>query len=276
VRFTLLSLALVASMLPVCANAQDESGRHPYFNNKHSIAIGATTHTANSEVTASVSGLPEVSLNLDDLDVDDRYTSWLLEYRWRITPKWVLVVAGYTFESDGSIGAARDFNFDGIEFEAGFQVDTDMEVDTYIVDVMYSVYLNDRSELLLGGGLHMIDFSMELEGKVFAGDLEASDQTGTSDLLAPLPNLRLQGFYAFTNKWALGFTGGWLSANYGDYDGSFGYVHLRTLYRLSPHFSVSVGYQYNGIDLTYEKSKNREIKLDMDFDGPTAQLAYHF
>ena len=91
-----------------------------------------------------------------------------------------------------------------------------------------------------------------------------------------MPNRRFQGFYAITNKWALGFTGGWLSAKYDDYDGSFGYAHLRALYRFSPHFSASVGYQYNGIDLTYERSKDREITLDMDFDGPTVQLTYVF
>lgn len=38
----------------------------------------------------------------------------------------------------------------------------------------------------------------------------------------------------------------------------------------------SAGYQYNGIDLTYERSKDREITLDMDFDDPTMQLTYIF
>ncbi len=273
-RHTFLSVSIVVLMLPVGASAQDVSGRHPYFSNKHYISFGATRQRTDSEVTASVTGLPEVGLSLDDLGVKESYTSWMAEYRWRFKPKWGLVVAGYAFKSDGSIAATEDFNFNGIEFEAGVRVDTDVEIDTYIFDLMYSAYQNERSEIMLGGGVHMIDFSMGIEGKVFAGDIEASDQAGTSHLLAPLPNLRIQGFHALTNKWALGFTGGWLSATYGDYSGSFAYAHLRTLYRFTPHFSASVGYQYNGIDLTYEKSKNRETKLDMDFDGPTVQFTY--
>ena len=74
-RSTFLSIAIVVLLLPIYAGAEDATGRHPYFNNKHSISIGATHQAADSEVTASVSGLPEVGLGLDDLGADDSYTS---------------------------------------------------------------------------------------------------------------------------------------------------------------------------------------------------------
>jgi len=265
-----------AILAPGLVLAEGESGEHPYLSNKHTISVGATRQTADAEVRASVGNLPEVGLDLDHLGVDDKDTSWVLEYRWRFKPKWMFVAAGYTFGNDGSIEVSKDFNFDGVEFEAGVGVATDLQVDTYIADLMYQVYRSDKAEVMLGGGLHMIDFSMELEPRLFIGDREVSGKKGTSDILAPLPNLRFQGFYALNNKWAVGLTAGWLSASYDDYDGSFTYAHLRTVYRFLPHFSASVGYQFNAIDLTYEQSHNRETELDVDFDGPTIQLTYIF
>jgi hypothetical protein len=223
-----------------------------------------------------VASLPEVSLNLDDLGVDDSDTSWLVEYRWRFKPKWGLVVAAYTFENDGSIGVRRDFNFDGIEFEAGVKLDSEIEIDVYIADIMYALHQSDNLEIMVGGGLHVFDLGMAIEGRVFAGDLEATEETARSDLLAPLPNLRFQGFYALTNRWGVGLTGGWLSASYDDYDGDFAYIHLRTTWLFTDRFSASLGYQYTSIDLTYEKSRHREAEFDVDMDGPTLAVSYAF
>lgn len=270
--WALPALLLFSSLL----HAQGGPADHPYFSTRHSVSVGATYQEADSEVSASVANLPEISVGLDDLGVGETDTSFLVEYRGRFGEKWGLVAAAYKFSNSGSIGASKDFNFDGVEFEAGVDLDTSIDIDTYIVDAMYSVYKGERSELFIGGGLHVIDFSMEIEGKAFVGDLVKTDQTGASDLLAPLPNLRLQGFYALTQKLGLGLTAGWLSANYDQYDGAFTYAHLRGVYRFTQHFAAAIGYQHTGIDLTYERSSQRETKLDIDFDGPTVQLTYAF
>jgi hypothetical protein len=204
-------LVLLAALFAPCiALAQTESSRHPYFTNKHSISVGATRQTADSEVRSSVPYLPELSLSLDDLGVDKRDNSWMAEYRWRFKPKWGLVVAGYQFDNDGSLEVSKDFNFDGVEFEAGARVDTDLKVGTYIVDLMYQVYQSEKVEMMLGGGLHMINFDMKVKSSVFTDERDFTIQQGASDLLVPLPNIRFQGFYAITDKWALGLTAGWL------------------------------------------------------------------
>jgi hypothetical protein len=91
-----------------------------------------------------------------------------------------------------------------------------------------------------------------------------------------LPNLRFQGFYALNHRWGLILTGGWLSASYDDYDGDFTYLHLRTTYRVTDHFSASLGYQYTSFDLTHEKSRYRETEFDVDMDGPTIVFSYAF
>ena len=250
---------------------------HPYLHtsNKHAVLLGYTWQSANVELSAQRKSLPKASLDLDDLGTDDTYNSWIVEYRHRFNEKWGLAASAFTFNVDGSRTASRDFNFDGVEFEAGVALDNEIDVDTYIVDLMYTAYRSDRAELLVGGGIHVFDFEAELTGRVFAGELETSRTDASDDLLATLPNLRAQGFYALTPRLGAVATLGWLSANYGDYDGSFTYVHARMFYRLQGGFGVSLGYQFTDIDLEQKKSRGKN-EYEIEFDGPTLQLSYSF
>ena len=268
-------LALLATTATT-ATAQTEFF-HPDLDpgQKHQLLLGFTRQDAKVELSAQRDPLPEASVDLDDLGTDDTYNSWLAEYRYRINDNWTLAAGAFTFEVDGTRTVSRDFNFDGVEFEAGVSLDTDIEVDTYIVDVLYTAYCSERSEVRVGGGLHMFDFNAELTGRVFAGDLEASRSNATDDILAPLPNLRAQGFYAFTPKLGASATMGWLSANYDDYDGSFLYLQARLMYRLEGGLGFSFGYQFTDIELEHDRS-NGKSKYEIEFDGPTVQLSYAF
>ena len=162
-----------------------------------------------------------------------------------------------------------------MEFEAGANLDTKLDVDTYMIEVMYNVYKTDRAEILLGGGLHMFDFSASLESTILVGDQERTVSEASDDILAPLPNLRAQGFYALSPKWGLAVTLGWLSAKYEHYDGSFAYIHARTMYRFTESFGVGVGYQFIDVDVSEDRDRG-EIGFDIQFDGPAVYLAYSF
>jgi len=273
----LLRIAVFAAALFAPQALADVQPFHPYLNSekKHLLLLGYTWQKADVEVSAQRDPFSEVSLDLDDLGTDDTYNSWLLEYRYRINENWGLVAGAFTFEVDGNRTAQRDFNFDGKEFEAGVALDTSLDVDTYIVDVMYTAYRSDRSEVLVGGGLHMFDFNAEVTGRAFVDELEGSLTNASDDILAPLPNLRAQGFYAFTPRLAGAATLGWLSASVGDFDGDFLFLHARLFYRFQGGFGVSAGYQITDIDLEQDKS-NGKNEYNIAFDGPTVQLSYAF
>ncbi len=214
---------------------------HPQLSAKHTFMLGGFRQSVDGELYAHPDGRDKAAIDFNDLDVADTDTSFMVEYRYRLTDKWLFAVGAYQFSTDGKNEAGRDFEYDGVEFEAGARLDTHLEIDTYMIEVLYSVYKSDRAEILVGGGLHLFDFSAEIKSKVSVGDQERSGSEATDDILAPLPNFRAQGFYAITPKWAVVGSFGWLSANYEDYEGSFSYLHARTVYRFTDHFGVSVG-----------------------------------
>ncbi len=270
-----LSIVSLAALCSLSTSAQ-EGGVHPYMSTKHMLGVGLAYQDADSEFRATAGDLPPVSLDLSDLGVDNTDYSWALEYRWRFKPKWMLVALAYNFEQDGRRSIQRDFNFDGKEFQAGASVDTEVGIDTYIVDVLYSVYRSDRAEILLGGGIHAVDLEASIKGRANIGDLEREGARASSELLAPLPNFRAQAFYSLNENFGLGIAVGWLSADYDDYDGSFVYAHPRLGYSFNDRWAITVGYQFVDLDITYEKASNRELEFNVDFTGPTAFLNYRF
>ena len=269
--FTSLTLIIMFSLASQ-ANAQ---GSNVYFDSDFALGFGAAYQDADAKLGASVANLPEITVDLEDLGMDTEDWSWALEGRWRFKPKWMLVGLAYTFSQDGSRSVERDFNFDGKEFKAGASVDTELEVDTYILDVMYSVFRNDKTEILLGGGIHAIDLEASISGRAFVGEAERERATGTSEILAPLPNIRAQMYYAITDRWGFRAALGWLSANYDQYDGSFVYFHPRIGYAFTERWAAVLGYQWVDIDLTREQS-NREAEFKVDFEGPTLFFNYRF
>ena len=274
-----LSLALLPGLAiagEVAENADAIQAGGYYVDAKHVLGIGLAYQRADSKLRASVADLAEVKVDLDDLGVDDHELSGAIEYRWRFAPRWMLVGLAYRFDESGDQTVKRDFNFDGREFTAGLSVDTGVKVDTYILDLVYSVYRSERLDILLGGGIHALDLEASIQARASIDDQSRSGEKAGSELLAPLPNLRAQAYYRLPGNWAFGIAGGWLSANYGDYEGSFLYIHPRLGYAFANRWAITLGYQYSDIDITRSRSNGRGLEFNTAFQGPTLFLNYRF
>ncbi|QFU77245.1 hypothetical protein EY643_17145 [Halioglobus maricola] len=275
-----LSLFLLAfiALQAVPASSEDEPMSqhiHRYLHEKNVVIVGAAWQKADAVVRATVDPFPEQGIDLEQLGVDPDYASYYLEWRHRFSQKWGLVAAAQTFQSDGDIVAQRDFNFGGVEFPAGIDINTELSVDIYFIDLMYHAYSSDRAEVSIGGGLHAFDTAVDISGKLFIGEGEFAGSGSSGELLAPLPNLRASAFYAFTDRLSTFATLGWLSADVDEWSGSFTYLHARFHYAFTERWGSSLGYQYTDVDVTRDRGR-RETAFDMQFRGPTLQLTYLF
>ena len=267
-------IALAAAILPtsIATSIAAVAADGPYPRRTHEFTVGATRQVAASRVLASVPDLPAAEIDLEDLDVDGDHDSWYAEYSWRFGERWLLEAFAYQYEDSGRITLTRDFNYDGVAFTAGAVVDSTLEIDTYAVDVLYAVHQSPRAELLLGGGIHTLRLGAAFDGVVTAANNSQTFSTASDELLAPVPNLRARGTFAFSDRFGADLTIGWLSAAVDDYDGSFGYAHARLRCRLGERSSVSVGYQFTTVDVSREPGNGREQKFDVDLHGPSLQL----
>jgi hypothetical protein len=256
---------------PMAGSASGSS----FIDPKHRISIGVAEQDADLGIRATVGDLDPIVLKARDLGISDRDYSYYLDYRYRFRPRWAVVAGAYGFSDSGTREAERDFNYDGVEFTAGAELTTRFEADAYLVDVMYALHRDERSEFMIGGGVHALDLSASLAASVAVDEERREFRRSGTTLLAPVPNLRMAGTWVFSERFALHGIGGWLSANVDEFSGDFVYAHLRLAYALTEQMSLALGYQRTDIDITQERS-NSELNYDLRLEGFTFTFAFSF
>ena len=266
------SLVILAALtMPATADPT-----HSFLALDNHVYVGAYAQTLESSLTAQRDGFDPVTVDVDDLGIDDRHTSWLFEYRHRFNNAWSVNFAAYEFSNERRSRAESDFNYDGVDFAAGVGINSELTIRTYILDAMYSVYRTDSTEVDIGAGIHLLDneASIQLIAGV-DGELVAETEQARATVLAPLPNVRASVFHAFNDDWSVHATMGWLSAKIYNIDGDFAYLNIRGQYQFSEHWGLSLGYKFLEVDVV-ESLDNGLNGFDLSFDGVTAAISYDF
>ncbi|MFV8819441.1 hypothetical protein [Haliea sp. E17] len=269
-------LMLFTAVTLIASNASFAEDSPPASHDlaaRHTFLLGAAHQEANADIRASVAHLPEHTVNLDDLGVDESYYSWYAEYRYNFARHWGLVIAADAFNGDGNVRSDSEFNYGGSIIPVDAALKTDFSVNTLFVDLMYTVYNSAATEVSLGAGIHMLDFETSLRARIETDNNQFDSKKANEDLLAPLPNIRGQWIQRLGDKWTFFVTAGWMSANVDEWDGSFVYAHPRVHYRFSKHFGAALGYQFTDVDVTHE-GKRVETEFDVELKGPTLTLSY--
>jgi opacity protein-like surface antigen len=270
-------LGLVFGSLFVTTVQAAGGSLNPVLDDKFTFKAGASWLKADGTFSSTVDGEPTDSLSTSDLDVDDPDASPAFSFRWRFTDRWRLTFDYLGIDTDGSIQQ----NFDDLEFgditASGFlAVDTKFKTDFYIAQVGYSFLKNERSELGIGAGVHVVDFDTKLKvSGGITGIGSGSIQSDSVELTAPLPNILGFGTYAFTPKLFLEGSGGWFGLDYNDYSGNLWVLTANLEYRVTDHVGVGVGYNYFDMDLTIDKS-SRKDKYDLKYKGPLVYVSAGF
>jgi hypothetical protein len=275
----MLKVAARSAALGVVFGISQQAGAeaiNPVLDDKFTFKVGYLRNDLKGDITVSRPPLPETPIDLETLGLDETTSTPWAAFRWRLGERWSLNFSFNRWDSDGSATVNKDFNFKGQEYVAGANISAKLTADAYIMDVAYAFHKSDRSEAGIGLGLHAFDLSAEIEGSLQLEDEPIVEFGRQSDeLIAPVPNLRLYGIYAFTDKLSIKADGGWLSASYGDYDGAFTYLSGALEYRFTQRFGAGLGYQYTNVGVKYEDGLKKD-DYDFQFDGAQAYLTYSF
>ncbi|MCX2980138.1 hypothetical protein EYC98_04570 [Halieaceae bacterium IMCC14734] len=274
IKIALRSAALVAALGAVQQVSADAV--NPVLDDKFTFKLGYLRNDLAGDITVSRPPLPETPVDLETLGLDKTTNTPWAGFRWRFGERWSLNFSFNRWDSDGLVVITEDFNFDGQEYVAGAELSSKLTADAYVIDVAYAFHKSDRSEAGIGLGIHAFDLSAGLAGSLRLDDEPLVEFESQSDeFLAPVPNLRLYGIYAFTDRISAKADAGWLSASYDDYEGSFSYLSAALEYRFTEHFGGGIGYQYTNVDLKHDQGDKKE-EYDFKFDGAQLYLTYSF
>lgn len=245
-----------------------EESLNNVLDKRFTIYGGLQVYQADGEFRSTKEGDPDITIDLDDLGLDDNLISpivgGIINFWGR---RMTLRLDYFGYHDDANATADFEFDFDGITFPIGARLDSNLDLDLYVVNLSYNFYRSDRARFGLGIGVHAADIDIGVSGTVKVGDKEIDLGSGGAELLAPLPNLYVNGAYAFTDKFLLRYGGGGFSLKYGDWDGSLFFANAFFEYWPFKYLGLGAGYRYLSADVTYDGS-SREEKYDFVLPGP--------
>jgi len=246
------------------------------ISDTHRFRLGVYEQDVDVDASATRDGFPKTEIDFDSvLGLDESSTQAIFTYQWRFREKWSAQLFYSKLEANGKRVATKDFNWDGQDYSAGVGLETDFDLDTFMIVANYSIVRNEKMEYGIGVGLHGFDIDTTIEARVRLDEVREEGSRNSADVLAPLPNLRAFGTYMINPKWEVGGNLGWLSFSYDDYDGGYLYLQAFTEYRFTERFGIGLAYQVAEIDISHDDG-DREIEFNVDMYGPSLFLTYGF
>jgi hypothetical protein len=250
---------------------------NPALEDKFSFKLGAIYNEIDGTVTIARAPLPETPVDIDDvLGIDTSQTNPWLGFRWRFGDHWALNFHYDRFDQSGVAEVREEFNLDGVIYPVGARIETDFRADAYVMDVSYNIWQAQNYEAGVGVGLHAFDLKLNADASLLLGNEYEEYNASSEDLLAPVPNLRLYGTYAFSEKTSVTVNGGWLSLTYDDYDGSYYYIDAHLEYRITQRWGAGLGGQYTDVDVEHDSGNGDFEELNVNFSGVQAYITYSF
>ena len=233
---------------------------------------GVLFSRADGNVKNTVEGQSDDLIRLDDLGLDNNNTSLAVGgiinfWKRRLT----LRLDYFGYHEDENKKADYSFDWDGKTIPVNADLDSNLDLDLYVINLAYNFIRSDRVTFGVGAGVHLADVDIGITGTV-NGVIVAS---GDADVLAPLPNVYVNGAYAFTDKFLIRSGGGAMSLSSGDWDGELYFVQAFLEYWTWQHLGFGAGYRYVEVDVDYDPGDVRQT-FDFTITGPVLYVTAGF
>jgi len=220
---------------------------------------------------AATGGAPVVSQDLSTLGIDGSESG----FGYHTSLSWLnfqLALSGFAADYSGSGTTTAAIGINGDSVAAGLAVDSTLDLSYMRTALTYDIFPGSTVDMGLGLALTALDLDLQLAETMSANTLSADEQI-------PLPEL---AFRASVNLGKVGIFGnvGWISGDYGDFDGEVLDLDLSARLRLfgSGKRMVglgTIGYRYVDTNFTYDDGSDT-IDLNLLSDGIYAGLSFSF
>ncbi|MFT5052517.1 MAG: hypothetical protein ACI8QZ_003951 [Chlamydiales bacterium] len=253
--------------LPVLAVALFSCGTVPRVD----VMPAYGEFSVDGSLGASTGGASVVSQDLASLGIDGAESG----SAGRATLKWLgfqLALSGFgtDYSGSGTTTAAIDINGDTIM--AGAAVDSSLDLHYTTAALTFDIFPGSTFDLGLGLGITAIDMDLRLTETMASNTLTADEQI-------PLPQLSLRSAANF-GRFGLYGDLGWISGNYGDFDGELLDIDVAGRLRLFGSGKrlvghATVGYRYVDTNFLYDDGGDT-LDVDLLSDGPYLGITFSF
>jgi hypothetical protein len=266
-HFSIAALFLVSA--PTVLLAQDYD-YHPYISDSFSVSLGAMRSSNSFNIGAYGSEEDGEDIDFgDSVGVSDTSTFFNGQFKWKFGSEKKWSVAGQYFGNNakGNATLTEDVEWEDVTFEQGTYVEAGINFKVARVFAGRSFVRNDQHDFGVGLGLHNLDLSVYIEGEVKANGESSGVQKREVGASAPLPNIGAWYNFSPARNWLLHGRVDWISANIGDYDGSFWNASVGVNYQVWRNVGLDLSWQYFNLNVNVGKS-DWSGGAEMTYSGP--------
>jgi outer membrane scaffolding protein for murein synthesis (MipA/OmpV family) len=227
------------------------------------LRVGAFTDSISSTVgRATTDGQPGFETPLEDiLGVADSKTVPQFDATIRIGHYHRLEFGYFELRRGSEKVLEQDIVFDGVTFPTGTAIRTNVDAQVFRAGYSYSLIRDAQKELGFMIGLHITDFATDVASST-------GPQTGGTRANTPLPVIGAHATVHVGEKTSVSARAQFFRTDFDRYEGSMNYFSLDVQHRIGRGFSLGLGYNYYGLELTASGNRG-DGYIDVRHHGPT-------
>jgi len=226
--------------------AQDQPDSHPYLVDRFYVGIGL--FFPEREIKLSVDGtVPGSGPGFDfseQLHTTGAEEETNYEFGWRYSDNWMLRAQHFSVDGKSIAVLNEDILWHDVVFNAGTNVAAGSEMSVTRLFMGRKYRTGDRSEVGLGGGLHLLEISAFIRGRAFINGEDAGVRLESASTQGPLPNIGAWYVRSFSERAAMTVRLDWLSASVGKYNGRIVNAAAGLNYAFTEHLGLGLSYNY--------------------------------
>ena len=201
-----------------------------YPNRKFTIGVDGTIDDGNAPT--------EINGAVDHSERDPLLNA---QFGWKFAEKWALNVQYFSASNSISKTLVEDIEWEDVIYEVGADVGVKTELAITRLFVTRHFLQDEKQDLGLGFGVHLVDTGVTIAGEAFLDDESTGFQRNSAGVSAPLPNLEVWYRYSPSKHWLLEAKLDWLAVSLDELDGGLTDLQVSVHYNFTDHFGVGAG-----------------------------------
>lgn len=246
------------------------------FDDQFKIRLGGYLVARNDTILSATSErLIGARINLqDDLGMDSKTTSFRIDASYRFNSFHKMEFSYYNIKTSSSKFLENDIEWNGSTFKAGADINSHLYLNIYKINYAYSFYHNDKVELGVATGLHMMGTKTGLSGSATKDEEPIAFADESVNFLAPLPVFGFRLDYAVTPRFHMGGSVDYFGLSVDKFSGNFMDLLITAEYQFYDNWGAGVGLNLTSLDIKIDKGIKYEI--DQNITGFLAYISYNY
>jgi hypothetical protein len=284
---TLMIALSILTLVPSSTQAawnDDQEHESRILSDRWNVWLGGFVPDFKTTVAYGSRGVLGTLIRLEDtLGLEEDIQTGRVGAFYRFSNKRAILFDYTRFNRDASRELGREITIgegdDEVTYAVGAIVDTMLDNDIFTVTYRHSFINNGKTEAGFTAGLSafMFDLGLKGTGSVDNGTdpPEVREAEAGDSFLLPVPAFGMYINHAFSKKWILRMSAGFLNLDIGDIEGRYLTTSVTVDYIITKHFGLGGGITRQDVDVSNTGDDNPYL-IEYRVGGPTLYFSLVF